>query len=152
MFIGVGVGAYAAGIFHLMTHAFFKALLFLGAGSVMHALANETNIDKMGALYPRSKPLPLPLSLPGWPSAAFPVQRLLFQGRDPGQGLCLQSLGLGIWSSRGIVNCLLYVQAVFLTFFGSPGYLMKWSITFTNRPGNDHPLMLLAILALIGGW
>ncbi|RMI03767.1 MAG: NADH-quinone oxidoreductase subunit L, partial [Calditrichaeota bacterium] len=55
MFIGVGVGAYAAGIFHLMTHAFFKALLFLGAGSVMHALANETNIQKMGGLYHKIK-------------------------------------------------------------------------------------------------
>lgn len=55
MFIGVGVGAYAAGIFHLMTHAFFKALLFLGAGAVMHALSDETNIQKMGALYGKIK-------------------------------------------------------------------------------------------------
>jgi NADH-quinone oxidoreductase subunit L len=47
MFVGVGVGAYAAGIFHLMTHAFFKALLFLGAGSVMHALSGELEMRKM---------------------------------------------------------------------------------------------------------
>ena len=50
MFVGVGVGAYAAGIFHLTTHAFFKALLFLCAGSVMHALAGELDIFKMGGL------------------------------------------------------------------------------------------------------
>ncbi len=50
MFLGVGVGAYAAGIFHLMTHAFFKALLFLTAGSVMHAMHGELNIDLMGGL------------------------------------------------------------------------------------------------------
>ena len=50
MFLAVGVGAYAAGIFHLMTHAFFKALLFLGAGSVMHALHGELDIRKMGNL------------------------------------------------------------------------------------------------------
>ena len=50
MFVSVGVGAFAAGIFHLMTHAFFKALLFLGAGSVMHAMGNETDIYKMGGL------------------------------------------------------------------------------------------------------
>ena len=50
MFLAVGVGAYALGIFHLMTHAFFKALLFLGAGSVMHALAGELDIRKMGNL------------------------------------------------------------------------------------------------------
>ena len=50
MFLAVGVGAFSAGIFHLMTHAFFKGLLFLGAGSVMHALAGELDIRKMGAL------------------------------------------------------------------------------------------------------
>ena len=50
MFIGVGVGAYASGIFHLVTHAFFKGLMFLTAGSVMHAMANELDIRKMGGL------------------------------------------------------------------------------------------------------
>ena len=55
MFLGVGTGAYVAGVFHLATHAFFKALLFLGAGSVMHALAGELDIRKMGGL---SKYLP----------------------------------------------------------------------------------------------
>jgi len=50
MFIGCGVGAYAAGIFHLYTHAFFKSLLFLAAGSVMHALSGELNMKKMGGL------------------------------------------------------------------------------------------------------
>ena len=51
MFVGVGVGAYSAGIFHLMTHAFFKGLLFLGAGSVMHALSGELDMRKMGGLW-----------------------------------------------------------------------------------------------------
>ncbi len=50
MFLGLGVGAYAAGIFHLMTHAFFKALLFLAAGSVIHALAGEQDLRRMGGL------------------------------------------------------------------------------------------------------
>jgi NADH-quinone oxidoreductase subunit L len=50
MFVGVGVGAYAAGIYHLVTHAFFKALLFLGAGSVIHALSGEQDVRKMGGL------------------------------------------------------------------------------------------------------
>ncbi len=53
MFVGVGVGAYASGIFHLITHAFFKGLMFLTAGSVMHAMANELDMRKMGGL--RSK-------------------------------------------------------------------------------------------------
>ncbi|MBM4256568.1 MAG: NADH-quinone oxidoreductase subunit L [Deltaproteobacteria bacterium] len=50
MFLGVGVGAYGAGVFHLMTHAFFKALLFLGAGSVIHGMSDEQDIRKMGGL------------------------------------------------------------------------------------------------------
>ena len=53
MFVGVGVGAYAAGIFHLVTHAFFKALLFLAAGSVIHALGGEQDLGKMGGLAPK---------------------------------------------------------------------------------------------------
>src|SRR5207248_8425017 len=53
MFIGVGVGAYTAGVFHLVTHAFFKACLFLGSGSVIHAMSGEQDIRKMGGL--RSK-------------------------------------------------------------------------------------------------
>jgi len=50
MFLGLGVGAFAAGIFHVMTHAFFKALLFLGSGSVIHALHDEQDIRNMGGL------------------------------------------------------------------------------------------------------
>uniref|UniRef100_UPI0035241FF8 proton-conducting transporter transmembrane domain-containing protein n=1 Tax=Salmonella enterica TaxID=28901 RepID=UPI0035241FF8 len=50
MFLALGVGAYTAGVFHVMTHAFFKALLFLGAGSVIHAMHHEQDIMKMGGL------------------------------------------------------------------------------------------------------
>src|ERR671912_2207670 len=53
MFAAVGIGAYAAGIFHLVTHAFFKALLFLGAGSVIHGLSGEQDLRRMGGLAPR---------------------------------------------------------------------------------------------------
>src|SRR5436853_6359035 len=58
MFVGVGIGAYSNAMFHLMTHAFFKALLFLGAGVIIHALAGEQDIRNMrgiGALMPRTK-------------------------------------------------------------------------------------------------
>ena len=50
MFLAMGVGAFSAGIFHLVTHAFFKALLFLGSGSVIHALGGEQDLRKMGGL------------------------------------------------------------------------------------------------------
>jgi NADH-quinone oxidoreductase subunit L len=52
MFMACGVGAYTAGVFHLMTHAFFKALLFLGAGSVIHALSDEQDLRRMGGSQP----------------------------------------------------------------------------------------------------
>lgn len=56
MFLGLGVGAFTGGVFHVMTHAFFKALLFLGAGSVIHAMSGEQDIRKMGGL---KKALPI---------------------------------------------------------------------------------------------
>ena len=93
MFIGLGVGAYAAGIFHLMTHAFFKSLLFLAAGSVIHALSGEQDMRKMGGLRGR---IPADLSrLPrrGAGHLRHPgALRLLLQGRDPGFGLRLGEL------------------------------------------------------------
>ena len=84
MFLAMGVGAYAAGIFHLYTHAFFKALLFLGSGAVIHALAGEQDLRNMGGL---RKALPITywtfligaLAIAGVP----PLAGLLHQGRDP---------------------------------------------------------------------
>ena len=84
MFVGVGTGNYAGGIFHLCTHAFFKAGLFLGAGSVMHAMSGSGDITKMGGL---RKKIPWThgvflvycLAIAGIPI----VRRLLLQGRDP---------------------------------------------------------------------
>ena len=84
MFLAMGVGAYAAGIFHLYTHAFFKALLFLGSGAVIHALAGEQDLRRMGGL---KKELPITywtfligaLAIAGVPGA----RRVLQQGRDP---------------------------------------------------------------------
>ncbi len=84
MFLAMGVGAYAAGIFHLYTHAFFKALLFLGSGSVIHALAGEQDLRNMGGLQevPADHLLDLHDRGAGDCRGAAPV-RVLQQGRDP---------------------------------------------------------------------
>ena len=87
MFAAVGLGAYVAGIFHLVTHAFFKALLFLGAGSVIHGLNGEQDLRKMGGL---AYKLPITATTM-WVGGARPGRgaaagRLLLQGRDPGRG------------------------------------------------------------------
>ena len=85
MFLACGVGAFAAGVFHLMTHAFFKALLFLGSGSVIHALSGEQDMRKMGALW-RKIPttaktfVVAAIAIFGHPAACGIFQ----QGRDPG--------------------------------------------------------------------
>ena len=71
MFLGLGVGAYAAGVFHVMTHAFFKALLFLGAGSVIHGMSDEQDIRKMGGLKRKMPTTYGTLPLVAWRSPVF---------------------------------------------------------------------------------
>ena len=89
MFFAIGVSAYQAAIFHLLTHAFFKALLFLGAGSVIHAMGGEQDMRKMGGIW---KLIPLDLRpdvdrQPGAGRHRHPrrvrLRRLLFEGHDP---------------------------------------------------------------------
>ena len=93
MFIGCGVGAYAAGMFHLVTHAFFKSLLFLAAGSVIHALGGEQDMRRMGGLK-RHLPLTFPVFLVGALAiSGVPfLVRLLLEGRHPDQRLRRRSL------------------------------------------------------------
>jgi len=122
MFIGVGIGAYAVGIFHLITHAFFKALLFLAAGSVMHALHGELNLEKMGGLL---KKLP-------WTGTFFIVGAIALAGIPPGAGFFSKDLILEEALLRGhiviywigTITALLtafYIwKLVFLVFFGEP--------------------------------
>ena len=111
MFMALGVGAFTAGIFHLMTHAFFKALLFLCAGSVMHAMNGETDFRKMGGLkQPLNKTyvrfLVGGLAISGIiPFAGFFQQGCNFTG-------CLCSTSLHHLCDRfsdGCLNCLLYI-------------------------------------------
>jgi NADH-quinone oxidoreductase subunit L len=154
MFIGVGVGAYTAGIFHLMTHAFFKALLFLSAGSVMHALANETNIDRMGALYPKIKTTAI----------TFIVAWLAISGIPPFSGffskdeILAKAFAYSPWVwGFGVVGALLTAfymsRLVFLTFFGKSRVSHEVEHHIHESPKvMTIPLMLLAILAVIGGW
>ena len=88
MFFAAGVGAYQVAMFHLFTHAFFKALLFLGAGSVIHAMSDEQDIRRMGGIWTQD-PGHLRGDVGRQPGAGrHPLlRRLLLQGRDPGGGL-----------------------------------------------------------------
>jgi len=121
MFVAMGVGAFAAGIFHLYTHAFFKALLFLGSGAVIHALAGEQDIRKMGGL---RRELPVTywtflvgaLAISGVPllSGFFSKDEILWKAYSGGHGLVW-----GVAVVASLLTAIYMFRLVFLTFHGS---------------------------------
>jgi NADH-quinone oxidoreductase subunit L len=124
MFLAMGVGAYAAGIFHLYTHAFFKALLFLGSGAVIHALAGEQDLRNMGGL---RKHLPITyvtflvgaLAIAGFPflSGFFSKDEILFRtfvAEDTPGHLLMWTLG----AVTSLLTAIYMFRLVFLTFHG----------------------------------
>ena len=136
MFLGCGVGAYAAGMFHLTTHAFFKSLLFLAAGSVMHALSGELDMRKMGGLrkyLPVTYPVFLvgAIAIAGVPffSGFFSKDAILTHAFAEGQ-YCIWALGV-----MGAVLTAFYMfRLIFLTFFGEERLDRKPRPIFTNPP------------------
>lgn len=157
MFLGCGVGAFAAGIFHLMTHAFFKALLFLGAGSVMHALSGELDLRKMGDL---KKHLPITfwtflagvLAISGIPlfSGFFSKDEILWKAFSNPQGsFILWLLGL---VTAGMTA--FYMFRLFLSvFLGKSRVEEKVKLHIHESPKSmTIPLIALAILSVIGGY
>jgi NADH-quinone oxidoreductase subunit L len=156
MFVGVGVGAYAAGIFHLMTHAFFKALLFLGAGSVMHAMGNETDIQKMGGL---RKKMPwtfwtfmiATLAIAGFPpfSGFFSKDEILWQAYSSHHGSV--GLWLLLWIGAAVTSFYMF-RLVFLTFFGEPRDHHLYEHAHESPAVMTVPLALLAVGAAVAGF
>ena len=157
MFLGVGVGAFSAGIFHLMTHAFFKGLLFLGAGSVMHALSGELDMRKMGAL---RKKIPYTfwtffiatLAIAGIPglSGFFSKDEILWQAFSSSHGHIL------LWAVAAIaagMTAFYMFRALFMTFFGESRVDHDVAHHIHESPKiMTVPLMVLAVLSVIGGY
>lgn len=151
MFLALGVGAWSAAIFHLMTHAFFKALLFLAAGVVIHAFHGEQNLFRMGGLR-RAQPFTFWLFLIGAASlAGFPLITAGFFSK--GEILWeTWALGGGALWGAGVIGALLtslYIfRVIFLAFFGEGKKEAGW------RPGPviRVPLIVLALLSVIGGY
>jgi NADH-quinone oxidoreductase subunit L len=155
MFLACGVGAFTAGIFHLMTHAFFKALLFLGAGSVMHALAGELDMRKMGALKPH-----MPRTY--W---TFLIATLAISGIFPFAGFfskdeilwkALTQGGFVFWliGAVGAFMTATYMfRAVYMTFLGKSRVDPHVAHHLHESPGMmTGPLIILAVLSAIGGF
>ena len=157
MFLACGVGAFTAAIFHLMTHAFFKALLFLGSGSVIHALSGEQDMRKMGGL---RKYVPVTfatmfaatLAIAGIPglSGFFSKDEILWQSFSSTHG------SPALWAIAALaagITAFYMFRLVFLTFFGESrmdpevekhAHESPWTMTV--------PLTILALLSIAGGW
>jgi NADH-quinone oxidoreductase subunit L len=157
MFLGVGAGAYASGMFHMMTHAFFKALLFMGAGSVIHALGGEQDLRKMGGLSRR---------LPGT-YILFTLGVIAIAGIPPFAGFWSKDEILAhawAWSDWHVIPWAMGVLTAGLTVF----YMFRlWYLAFhgTSRVEKrllDHtheapatmmmPMIVLGALSVVGGF
>ena len=157
MFLGLGVGAYGAAVFHLMTHAFFKALLFLGAGSVIHGMSDEQDIGKMGGL---RTTMPTTywtfavgcLAIAGLPllSGFFSKDLILEEAYAAPHGSAilwlLGTLGAGL-------TALYMFRLLFVTFWGETRADREVAAHIHESPSvMTAPLIALAVLSVIGGY
>jgi NADH-quinone oxidoreductase subunit L len=157
MFLAMGVGAFAAGIFHLMTHAFFKALLFLGAGSVIHAMSDEMDMRNMGGL---KSIMPITfwtmlfatLAISGVPgfSGFFSKDEILWESFSSGHGHVLLWL-VGVITA-GLTAFYMF-RLLFMTFYGECRASEEVKHHLHESPMvMTLPLMILAGLSIVGGY
>jgi NADH-quinone oxidoreductase subunit L len=156
MFLACGVGAFSAGIFHLMTHAFFKALLFLAAGSVIHAMGGEQDMNRMGGLSKKIRwtygtMLVATFAIAGIPFFAgfFSKDAILFAAfqSQPG-GSILYAFGL----LTALLTAFYMFRLIFLTFGGTPRFDEHHVHVHESPWSMLGPLVILAVLSTIGGW
>ena len=154
MFLGLGVGAYTGAVFHVMTHAFFKALLFLGAGSVIHAMGGEQDMRNMGGL---KKYMSIT-------HITFLLGCLTIAGMPPFSGFFSKDEILAAAFAKNPVYWAVGVLTAFMTAF----YMFRlYGMTFLGKFRGTHdqehhlhessaaitiPLIILAILSVVGGW
>lgn len=153
MFLGLGVGAFSSSVFHVTTHAFFKALLFLGAGSVIHAMGGEQDIRRMGGLSKHLK----------WTYLTFLIGTIAISGVPPFSGFFSKDEILAhayehsplLWffgMAASMLTAFYMFRLLFLTFFGSfRGTEKQFHHLHESPPAMTVPLIILAILSVIGG-
>jgi NADH-quinone oxidoreductase subunit L len=153
MFLGLGVGAYSSAVFHVTTHAFFKALLFLGAGSVIHAMGGEQDIRRMGGLKGKIKitfvtMLLGTIAISGIPpfSGFFSKDEILAHAYEHSKLLWL----FGMIAS--MLTAFYMFRLLFLTFFGKFRGTHEQEHHLHESPASmTVPLMILAALSVVGG-
>lgn len=154
MFLALGVGAYTAAVFHVMTHAFFKALLFLGSGSVIHAMGGEQDIRNMGGLSKKLK----------WTFITFTIGCIAIAGIPPFSGFFSKD---AILLSAFEKNPVMYGIALFTALLTAFYMFRLLFVTFTGKfRGTEEqahhlhespalmtiPLIILAVLSIVGGF
>ena len=154
MFLGCGVAAYSAAIFHLMTHAFFKALLFLAAGAVIHSLGGEQDLRKMGGLW-KSHPVTF------WTTTAAV---LAISGFPPFAGFFSKDAILYAAFLHGTYGNILWFIGVVTALLTALYMFRLWYMAFLGEPRAKHahhhatpwsmlvPLVILGLLSICGGW
>ena len=157
MVMAVGVGAYSAAIFHLMTHAFFKALLFMGAGSVIHALKGEQNMNRMGGLSAALPATSLTCTVAGFAIAGiFPLAGFFSKDAILFSAMTSERGGLGFWlaGATGALLTTFYIfRLLFKTFYGRCNLTMEEQRNLHESPASmTFPLKVLAVLSFVGGW
>ncbi len=158
MFAATGVGAYAAGIFHLYTHAFFKALLFLGAGSVIHAMSDEQDMRKMGGIW-RKLPITYAvmwvgtLALVGFPGTAGFFSKDAIVEATWASHSALSGYAFWLLVLAAVLTAFYSGRLMFMTFHGEPradAHTMEH--VHESPPVMTVPLIVLAIGAVLAGW
>lgn len=154
MFLALGIGAYTGAVFHVMTHAFFKALLFLGAGSVIHAMSGEQDIRKMGGL---KKALPIT-------HITFLLGTLAIAGCPPFSGFFSKDEILAhAWEHNRLLWFMGVLGAAMTTFYMFRLYFLTFKGDFRGTHEQEHhlhespssmtiPLIVLALLSVVGGF
>jgi NADH-quinone oxidoreductase subunit L len=156
MFLACGVGAFGAGIFHLMTHAFFKALLFLSAGSVIHAMGGDQDMWHMGGLRSKIKVtywcmLFGTIAIAGFPpfAAFFSKDSILFAAYNhETNGKIFYAIGL----LAAVLTSFYMFRLIWLTFYGEKRYDERHVHVHESPKNMTIPLVILAFLSLTGGW
>ncbi len=158
MFLALGVGAFAAGVFHVFTHAFFKALLFLGSGSVIHAMSGEQDMRNMGDLRGRipttyKTMLVATLAIAGIPGFAgfFSKDEILWQTWTSEGGAYRVLWFIGF--ATALMTAFYMGRLIFLTFFGKPRMSHEVEHHVHESPKSmTVPLVILAICSVLAGW
>jgi len=158
MFLALGVGAFAAGVFHVFTHAFFKALLFLGAGSVIHAMSGEQDMRKMGALAHKipvtyRTMLIATLAIAGIPPFAgfFSKDEILWQAWTS-EGVAYHLLWI-IGYATALMTAFYMFRLIYLTFYSKPRMSHEVEHHVHESPASmTIPLVVLAVMSLFAGF